>query len=105
MIVQNHNHVTGKYRGSAHEECNLNFSLNKKVSVVFHKLQNFDSHLVFQEIRKCNFKINVLPKTINIIRVLLFSNLKRKAINPNNLVKNLGENHFYHLSQEFNVIC
>ena len=30
VIVQNHNHVTGKYRGSAHQECNLNFSLNKK---------------------------------------------------------------------------
>ena len=24
------NHVNGKYRGSAHQECNLNLSLNKQ---------------------------------------------------------------------------
>ena len=82
MIVQNHNHVTEKYRGSAHEECNLNFSLNKKVSVVFHKLQNFDSHLVFQEIRKCNFKINVLPKTIKYHTSFTIQQSKEKGNKP-----------------------
>ena len=42
--VKDHNHITGKYWGSAHQECNLNLSLN----VVFHNLQNYDSHLIFQ---------------------------------------------------------
>ena len=28
--VKDHNHVTGKYRGSVRQECNLNLSLTKK---------------------------------------------------------------------------
>ena len=30
--VRNHCHVTGKYRGSAHWSCNINFGFNKKNS-------------------------------------------------------------------------
>ena len=60
--VKDHDHVTRKYQGSAHQECNLNLILSKKIPVVFHNLQNYDSHLVFQEIGKYNFKINVTPK-------------------------------------------
>ena len=61
--VKDQDHVTGKYRGSAHQERNLNFSLSKKF-FMFHNLQNHDSQLIFQEIRKYNFKINAIPKTI-----------------------------------------
>ena len=28
--VKDHDHIAGKYRGSAHQECNLNLSLSKK---------------------------------------------------------------------------
>ena len=35
-----------KSRGSAHKECYPNISLTKKVTVVFHNLQNYDSHLI-----------------------------------------------------------
>jgi len=34
--VRDHCHVTGKYRGSAHEACNLNFQLTDKIPVIFH---------------------------------------------------------------------
>ena len=30
---------------------------------MFHNLQNYDSHITFQELRRYNFKINVAPKT------------------------------------------
>ena len=30
---------------------------------MFHDLRNYDSHLIFQEIRESNFKVNVVPKT------------------------------------------
>ena len=29
---------------------------------MLHDLQNYDSHIIFQEIGKYNFKINVAPK-------------------------------------------
>ena len=45
------------------QECNLNLSLSKKIPVVLHNMQNYDSHLIFENIGKYNFKINVIPKT------------------------------------------
>ena len=46
-----------------HQECYLNLSLTDKFATVFHNLQNYDSHLIFQEIRKYSFKKNVISKT------------------------------------------
>ena len=36
--VRNHCHITGKYRGSAHRDCNVNVKLNQKTPVLFHNL-------------------------------------------------------------------
>ena len=46
--VRDHCHVTGKYRGSAHESCNLNFQLTDKIPVIFHNLKGYDSHFIMQ---------------------------------------------------------
>lgn len=48
--VRDHCHVTGKYRGSAHEACNLNFQLTDKIPVIFHNLRGYDSHFITQQI-------------------------------------------------------
>ena len=44
--VRYHCHITGKYRGYAHSDCNINLKLNHKIPVVFHNLKNYDSHLI-----------------------------------------------------------
>jgi len=49
-IVRDHCRVTGKYRGSAHESCILNFELTDKISVIFHNLRGYDSHFIMQQI-------------------------------------------------------
>ena len=59
--VRDHCHVSGKFRGAAHESCNLYFQLTKKVSVIFHNLRSYDSHLIFNELDKFDVKIKVIP--------------------------------------------
>ena len=59
--VRDHCHITGKYRGSAHRNCNINVKLNHKIPVGFHNLKNYDSHLIMEELGKFNLKINVIP--------------------------------------------
>ena len=44
--VRDHYHITGKYRGSLHRDCNINIKLSRKIPVVFHNLKNYDSHLI-----------------------------------------------------------
>ena len=51
--VRDHCHITGKYRGSAHQDCNLKLTINPekiKIPVIFHNLKGYDSHLIMQEI-------------------------------------------------------
>lgn len=57
-------HITEKYRSSTHNECNKDLSLTRKVPVLFHNLENYDSQLIVQELERYNFKINVTSKTI-----------------------------------------
>ena len=59
--VRDHCHVTGKYRGSAHTDCNSSYRLTNKTCVIFHNLRGYDSHLNMQEIGKFNRNINIIP--------------------------------------------
>ena len=39
--VRNHCHISGKYGGSAHRDCNINVKVNHKIPAVFHNLKKF----------------------------------------------------------------
>ena len=58
--VRNHCHVTGKFRGAAHWDCDINFQLTKKVPVIFHNLKEYGSHLIFNELDKFDVTIDVI---------------------------------------------
>ena len=62
--VKDHCHITGKYRGSAQKDCNINLKLNHKIPIVFHNLKNYDSHLIMKELGKFNLKIKCYTKWI-----------------------------------------
>ena len=60
--VRDHCHITGKYRGSAHRDCNIKVKFNHKTPIVFQNLKNYDSHLIMQELGKFDLKMD--QKTI-----------------------------------------
>ena len=44
--VRDHCHITGKFRGSAHQECNLKLRIKPdgiKILIIFHNLLGYDS--------------------------------------------------------------
>ena len=52
--VRDHCHYTGKYRGAAHDTCNLRYKIRKEIPVVFHNgSKNLKDNLnVWEKIQK-----------------------------------------------------
>ena len=119
--VRDHCHVTGKYRGSAHRDCNLNFRLTDKIPVVFHNLRGYDSHFIMQEIgeivkknsytdekgKKHEMNINVIPNNMEkymafmLGHQLVFIDSFQFMSSLCNLVKNLPKTDFKYTEQVF----
>ena len=55
--VKDHCHYTGKYRGAAHNICNLRYKIPKKIPVVFHNGSTYDYHFIIKQLAK-EFKGN-----------------------------------------------
>ena len=56
--VLDHCHLTGKYRGAAHNKCNLNYKVPNFIPIVFHNLSGYDTHLF---IKKLGGKLSCIP--------------------------------------------
>ena len=89
--VRDHCHITGKYRGSAHQEYNLKLRVNPeevKIPVIFHNLRGYDSHFIMQEIgaivkdyeytnkkgKKCQMNINAIPNNMEKYMAFMLGN-------------------------------
>ena len=106
--VRDHCHITGKYRGAEHWSCDINLRLSKNVPVIFHNLRGYDSHLIMKDISKSQVKVSVIPNVLDkymaftINRNLVFiDSMQFMNSSLNSLVKNLSDNDFKYLSQEF----
>ena len=99
-------HFTGKYRGSAHRDCNINVKLNCNIPVLFHNQNKYHSHLIMQVLGKFNLKINVrsngLEKYVSFtINNKFFDSFQFLSFSLDPLVKNSSKDDFRNLSQEF----
>ena len=124
--VRDHCHITGKFRGAAHNSCNLNCRLPRIIPVIFHNLQSYDAHLFIKKIGnlKGTFKCipnteekymsfskiitvgNYLDRKKNILKNINFEirfidSLKFLNFSLDKLAKNLDKKDFHSIKQEF----
>ena len=106
--MRDHCHVTGKLRGAAHWNCNINFQLTKKVPVIFHNLRGYNSHLIVNELDKFNVKISVIPNGLEKYmafflnkNVVFIDSMQFMHSSLDKLVKNLSDEDFKYLVEEF----
>ena len=123
--ARDHCHITGKYRGSAHQDCNLKLKIdpNKiKIPVIFHNLKGYDSHFIIQQIgkiskehtytnkkgQKVQMDINAIPNNMEKYMAFMLGNhlvfldsFQFMSSSLDNLVKNLPDEAFKYTKQEF----
>ena len=50
--VKDHCHCPGRYRGAAHNICNLRYKAPKEIPVVFHNGSTYEYHFIIKELAK-----------------------------------------------------
>ena len=102
--VWDHCHITGKFRGPAHNTCNLKLQIEAwktPIPVVFHNFRGYDSHLVCESVGQSvnAHQIRVIAETFERYKSIKVGQLKyidsMQFMNNSlaNLTKNLGTNH------------
>ena len=61
--VRDHCHLMGRYRGAAHNKCNLAYKLPKFYPVIFHNLSGYDTHMFIKDLAETPGDINCISKT------------------------------------------
>ena len=125
LHVRDHCHITGKFRGLAHQECNLKLKIEPEginIPVVFHNLRGYDSHFIMQQIGEITKKhayknekgeeqhlnINAIPNNMEkYMAFLLGKHLKFidsfqfMSASLDKLVSNLPKEDLKYTSEEF----
>ena len=82
--VRDHCHYTDKYRGAAHNICNLRYKVPKEIPVVFHNGSTYDYHFIIKELVK-EFEGNFDCLGENTEKYITFSVPLKKKIEKKNL--------------------
>ena len=81
--VRDHCHLTGKYRGAAHNTCNLRYKIPKNIPVIFHNGSTCDYHFIIKEFA-CEFEGNFECLGDNTEKYITFSVPIKKRIDNKN---------------------
>ena len=123
--VRDHCHITGEFRGSAHQDCNLKLRIKPatiKIPVLFHNLRGYDSHFIMQQIgeiakkhayknkrgEECHMNINCIPNNMEKYMAFMLGNhlvfldsFQFMSSSLDNLVRNLPDEAFKYTKHEF----
>ncbi|XP_037806202.1 uncharacterized protein LOC119600179 [Lucilia sericata] len=81
--VADHCHLTGEYRGPAHNKCNLEYQIAKFIPIFFHNLSAYDCHLFIRELSSIKGDINIIPLN----KELYISISKRISVNEKDTIE------------------
>ena len=82
--VRDHCHFTGKYRGAAHNTCNLRYKIPKNIPVIFHNGSSYNYHFIIKELT-CGFEGNFECLGENTKKYITFSVPIKKRIENKNM--------------------
>lgn len=108
--VRDHSHVTGKYRGSCHRNCNLNLKVKKVLPIIIHNLKKYDNHIIIQGFNQIPEEIQIIPInseqyiSIQFGAIKFLDSLQFLNASLSNLVSNLlgsSKNNFKILTEVF----
>ena len=110
--VRDHCHLTGKYRGPAHNTCNINVKQKDSnfTPFAFHNFSKYDCHMFFKslvDLKKDKVKFEIIPKTNEEYIVVKYGcirfidSYRFFSESLDTLVKNLVEAEFKILKKEF----
>ena len=131
--VKDHCHYTGRFRGAAHNSCNLKYKKPNFIPVVFHNLSGYDSHLFIKHLGYTDGNIDCIPNneekyisfTKNIVtgshtnkegktnsikhKIRFIDSFKFMSISLDNLVNNLPDDAFnilerYYKGEKLNLV-
>ena len=82
--VRDHCHFTGKYRGAAHNTCNLRYKISENIPVIFHNGCTYDYHFIIKELAS-EFEGNFESLGENTEKYITFSVPIKKRIENKNI--------------------
>ena len=117
--VRDHCHITGKFKGSAHRDCNLKLRIKPediKIPIIFHNLRGYDSHFIMQQIGEIakkhgeeqDLNINAIPNNMEKYMAFMLGNnltfidsFQFMSSSLDKLVNNLPKDDLKYTSQVF----
>ncbi|KAL4100902.1 hypothetical protein QTP88_020927 [Uroleucon formosanum] len=61
--IRDHDHLTGKFRQTLYNSCNLSLKQPKYVPVFLHNLSNYDAHFIVTELGYDSHRIKIIPNS------------------------------------------